>query len=190
MSVSVFTKGSALARSATGKETTRMDATLIRKFIESTQNVFGTMLQSTVSFGAPAPTGTLETDGDVSGIIGFSGEVAGAAVIRMPMETALGAVESFCGERFAADTEDFSDAIGELANMICGGAKSNLENSNIDMSCPQVVIGSNHTVQTPSDAVSITIPCTAPQGVFWIEVSIRAGKSAAGAADQSRAAAG
>ncbi|VAX35711.1 hypothetical protein MNBD_PLANCTO03-1578 [hydrothermal vent metagenome] len=167
-----------------------MDAALIRKFIEATQNLFGTMLQSTVSFGTPAPTGQIETDGDVSGIIGFSGDVAGATVIRMPMATALAVVESFCGEKFGEETEDFADAIGELANMICGGAKSNLENTNIDISCPQVVIGSHHTVQTPSDAVSITIPCNAPQGVFWIEISIRTGNAAAGAANQSRAATG
>lgn len=167
-----------------------MDATLIRRFIEATQNVFGTMLQSTVSFGKPGPTGTIAAVGDVSGIIGFSGDVAGAAVIRMPMDTALGVVESLCGERFEAETEDFADAIGELANMICGSAKSNLDTSCVNISCPQVVVGKDHKVQKPSDAVSITIPCNAPQGAFAIEISIRAAAASGAANRSSRAAAG
>jgi CheY-specific phosphatase CheX len=65
-----------------------MDATLIRRFIEATQNVFETMLGTSVKFGKPGPTGRVASDGDVSGIIGFSGDVAGAAVIRLPMRTA------------------------------------------------------------------------------------------------------
>jgi chemotaxis protein CheX len=167
-----------------------MDATLIRRFIESTQNVFGTMLHSTVTFGKPGPTGQVASVGDVSGIIGFSGDVAGAAVIRMPMATALGVVESFCGQKFDAESEDFADAIGELANMICGSAKSNLDSSCVNISCPQVVLGKDHRVQKPSDAVSITIPCNAPQGGFWIEISIRAAAANGAAGRPSRAAAG
>lgn len=167
-----------------------MDATLIRRFIEATQNVFGTMLQSTVGFGKPGPTSHVPSVGDVSGIIGFSGDVAGAAVIRMPMETAAKVVASFCGEAFGPDTEDFADAIGELANMICGNAKSNLDTSCVNISCPQVVIGKDHRVQKPSDAVCITIPCTAPQGTFSIEISIRAAAAGGSVGAPSHAAAG
>lgn len=169
-----------------------MDAVLIRRFIEATQNVFGTMLGSSVSFGTPGPTGRdTHTDCDVSGIIGFTGNVAGAAVIRFPMATALKVVEALSGEAFDADSEDFSDAIGEMANMICGSAKSKLDNPNVSISCPQVVLGKDHKIQRPSDAVSLTIPCESPQGAFLIEVSIRAEASAAaGTTDHGARAAG
>jgi chemotaxis protein CheX len=163
-----------------------MDAVLIDNFIDATQNVFGTMLRSTVSFGTPGPSGSVPSSADVSSIIGFSGDFAGAAVVRLPMETALGIVESLCGGTFGADSDDFADAIGELANMICGGAKSSLAGSSISISCPQVVIGMDHRVRTPSDAVSITIPCTSPQGTFSIEVSIRAGVAVSNAASRTR----
>lgn len=155
-----------------------MDATLIRRFIEATQHVFGTMLRSTVTFATPAPTANPAEPGDVSGIIGFSGDVAGAAVLRLPMGTASKVVEAFTGSPFGPDTEDFADAIGELANMICGNAKSTLPNSCVSISCPQVIIGRDHKVQKPSDAVSITIPCRSPQGNFALEVSIRAAANA------------
>lgn len=167
-----------------------MDATVIRRFIESTQNVFGTMLRSTVTFGTPAPTSKLAAGGDVSGIIGFSGDVAGAAVIRLPMQTAEGVVKAFTGEDLSSESEDFADAIGELANMICGGAKSNLDGGSVSISCPQVVLGKDHRVQKPSDAVSITIPCNSPQGKFAIEISIRAVGSRSGASRTGHAAAG
>lgn len=167
-----------------------MDATLVRRFIEATQNVFGTMLRSTVTFGAPGPTAQMPSLGDVSGIIGFSGEFAGAAVIRLPLDTASRVVEAFTGETFAPETEDFADAVGELANMICGSAKSTLDNPAVTISCPQVVLGKDHKVQKPSDAVSITIPCNSPQGPFAIEISIRAANAQPGHAARTQAAAG
>jgi CheY-specific phosphatase CheX len=67
--------------------------------------------------------------------------------------------------------------------MICGNAKSKLVNSDVSISCPQVVVGKDHKVQRPSDAVSITIPCESPMGSFAIEVSIRAA-AAQGAQDR------
>lgn len=166
-----------------------MHAVLIRRFIEATQNVFGTMLGTNVTFGTPGPTGNDTIEADVSGIIGFSGDVAGAAVIRFPMATALGVVEALCGEAFDGESEDFSDAIGEVANMICGNAKSNLDGASVSISCPQVVLGKDHKVQRPSDAVSITIPCETPHGMFVIEVSVRAAKAAAAEDQVTRAAA-
>ncbi|MDQ7014139.1 MAG: chemotaxis protein CheX [Planctomycetota bacterium] len=161
-----------------------MHAVLIRRFIEATQNVFGTMVGTNVTFGTPGPTGRDPVEADVSGIIGFSGDVAGAAVIRFPMATALGVVEALCGEAFGGESEDFSDAIGEIANMICGNAKSSLDGANVSISCPQVVLGKDHKVQRPSDAVSITIPCETPHGIFVIEVSVRAAAKASAARDQ------
>ena len=106
------------------------------------------------------------------------------------METAGKGVESCCGEACGADTEDFADAIGERANRICGSAKSNLDSASVNISCPQVVVGKDHKVQKPSDAVSITIPCNAPQGSFSIEVSVRAAASSGAAGRSSHAAAG
>lgn len=156
-----------------------MNAILIRRFIEATQNVFSTMLATDITFDTPKPTNSSESSGDVSSIIGFSGDVAGAAALRFPLQTALELVEAFTGEAFDQDSEDFTDAIGELANMICGGAKSNLDNACVNISCPQVVIGKDHKVQKPSDAISITIPCNTPRGSFAIEVSVRTAASAA-----------
>jgi len=169
-----------------------MNATLIRRFIEATQNVFSTMLATQISFDTPVPTSSLPSTGDVSSIIGFSGDVAGAAALRFPLASALKIVEAFTGEAFDEESEDFADAIGELANMICGGAKSNLDNACVNISCPQVVIGKDHKIQKPSDAISISIPCKTPRGDFFIEVSVRSSDSQKSSisASQPRAAAG
>jgi CheY-specific phosphatase CheX len=74
--------------------------------------------------------------------------------------------------------------------MICGSAKSNLNSSCVNISCPQVVVGKDHKVQKPSDAVCITIPCNAPQGSFSIEISIRAAAATGSAGSSAHAAAG
>ncbi len=81
-----------------------MNAILIRRFIEATQNVFSTMLATDITFDTPRPTNSAESSGDVSSIVGFSGDVAGAAALRFPLQTALELVEAFTGEAFDQDS--------------------------------------------------------------------------------------
>jgi Holliday junction resolvasome RuvABC endonuclease subunit len=45
-------------------------------------------------------------------------------VLAFPTETAERVVSLFCGQQLAAGTPDFADAIGELVNMVSGGAKA------------------------------------------------------------------
>jgi len=67
---------------------------------------------------------------------------------------------------------DFADAIGELANMIAGGAKTQL-GSLASITVPRVVIGSGHVLARLSDVPCIVIPCKTPVGNFAVEVNIK-----------------
>jgi chemotaxis protein CheX len=149
-----------------------MDVRYINPFMESTRQVFDMMLKTSVEFGKPHLTRD-SGQHDVSGIIGMSGDVVGSIVLRFPLNVASGLVARFVGSEMAADSEDFSDAIGELVNMITGAAKARFEGQSVSISCPSVVIGAGHTVARPSDVVCISIPCVVDSGQFCIEVAIR-----------------
>jgi len=167
-----------------------MDASLITPFISSIQNVFSTMMQLPVTVNPPKVKSGAEPSHDVSGIIGMSGDVTGSVVLSFPLETAKRIVALFCGEQMEPGTADFADAIGELVNMVSGGAKAQFpDNRRVSISCPSVVLGANHVVARQTDTPCVLIPCTTDCGELTIEVAIREAAANAGVDSGARAAA-
>ena len=156
-----------------------IEAAHINAFLESTQALFDTMIGLPVTFGTPKIK-----DGnqpyDISGIIGLSGDVVGSVVIGFDRDAAMKIVTEFTGEETQVDSPDFADAIGEVANMIAGGAKAKFAGMSVSIGCPSVITSPNHHVASPSAAASITIPCETTAGRFQIEISFRSVASGAG----------
>jgi chemotaxis protein CheX len=150
-----------------------MDPAFIKPFVASIQNVFSTMMQLPVNVKAPYIKDGKSASYDVSGIIGLSGDVTGCVVLSFPRETAERIVALFCGQQLTADTSDFADAIGELVNMVSGGAKALFKDRKVSISCPSVVIGQSHVVAGQSDLPSIVIPCATDCGELAIEITIQ-----------------
>ena len=166
-----------------------MDSRYIMPFVKSVQNVFETMLQLPVQVSAPElKTGSPTYD--VSAIIAMSGDVDGSVVLSFPTATAERAIALFSGRPLASGSPDFADAVGELVNMISGGAKAQFPGKQVSISCPSVVVGHDHIVQGQKDAVCILIPCACDCGEFAIEVRFkRVGSAAPTAAPEQPAAA-
>lgn len=153
-----------------------MDPAYIKPFIASIQNVFATMLQMPVTTGEPCLKTDHAAENDISGIIGLSGGVRGSVVLSFPTQTAERVVAIFAGQPLQVGTADFADAIGELVNMISGGAKALFPNNGkASISCPSVVIGQNHTLARQSDIPCIVIPCTTDCGSLTIEIALKVG---------------
>ena len=157
-----------------------MDSSYITPFVTVSQNVFQMMLQLSVEVDAPGPKQPGAPSYDVSAIIGMSGDVEGAVVLSFPTPTAERVASLLTGMELDHTHEDFADAIGELVNMISGGAKAQFDGKNVSISCPSVVIGADHTVVGRKDVTCIVIPCRCDCGEFAVEVSIR--QTGAGAA--------
>lgn len=166
-----------------------MDPTFIKPFIASVQNVFTTMLQLPVKVGAPRIKDPGAGCSDVSGIIGMSGDVVGSVVLSFPSQTASRIVSLFTGTQMEPGTSDFSDAVGELVNIVSGGAKAMFTGKKVSISCPSVVCGPNHTVASQSDTPCIVIPCSTDCGDFVIELAIRERANVAGAGASAAASA-
>lgn len=155
-----------------------MDPQYITPFIRSIQNVFSTMLRIPVTINPPSIKKDKSASYDVSGIIGMSGDVVGSVVLSFPKDTAQKLVTAFCGMEFPPDSPDFADAVGELVNMISGSAKGMFADKNVSISCPSVVIGPGHQINTRSDTPCVSIPCSTTHGNLAIEIAIREASAA------------
>ena len=160
-----------------------MDIRYINPFVKSIQNVFKTMLSAEVEFKKPHVMADEEQRPDVSSIIGFSGDATGSVVLSFSKDVAVKAAATFAGAAMEMHTEDFADAIGELANMVAGGAKAEFEGLNINISLPSVIIGEGHEVSRSGVYPRLVIPCNCKFGAFVVGVSMKIQKPAmAGAA--------
>jgi len=146
---------------------------LMVPFVNAIRNVFSTMLRTPVTIQRPVFKAAAVPQYDVSAIIGFSGEVVGSVVVSFPKAVAVKAVAAaFGGIEVAPDSPDFADGVGEITNMIAGGAKKDL-GVNASISCPSVIIGAGHIVARLRDVPCLSIPCESALGAFVVEVSIK-----------------
>ena len=109
-----------------------MDVRYINPFISSITNTFETMCMFKVKLGKPELKAGDEPLSDVSAVIGFSGDAAGSVVVHFDFDTASKVATAFAQTEITPDHADFADALGELANMIAGGAKAQFEGLSIE----------------------------------------------------------
>lgn len=150
-----------------------MNIQFINAFIQAIENVYETMLHMKVQVGQPTLKKGAEPRYDVSGIIGISGDVVGVIVLSFPVKVAEQIASTFTGGEVTVDHEDFSDAIGEVVNMVSGNAKAKMPNTQSSISCPTVIVGEKHQVMHLRQYPAIELPCTCPAGEFVLEVSLK-----------------
>lgn len=156
-----------------------MDVRYINPFLKSVRNTFQTMCNLVLEVGKPELKAKDEPKTDVSAIIGFSGDAAGAVVLHFSFETAAKIAGIFAGTQIDPNHPDFADALGELANMVAGGAKCQFEGLDISISLPSVIVGKNHNVSASKNAPRLVIPCVTKAGTFFMEVGMVLGKTPA-----------
>jgi chemotaxis protein CheX len=122
--------------------------------------------------------------GDIAGIIGLSqagsqGGITGSVVVSFPNSLARRIVSRLMGEEAETLPKDLlMDGIGEVANMVGGGAKRLLAGTSyrFDISTPTVLVGHAVNLYNPPDTVSIACEFLAhPQWpeTFLIELATR-----------------
>ena len=148
-----------------------MDVRYINPFMDSVKHLFKTMLKTELILSKPVLT-VDDIHADASAVIGFSGGATGSVVLCFPMSTALKAASAFAGIEMTKDHEDFADALGELANIVAGQAKSKLEGFNISISLPSVILGKKHAVLQSKQKPRLAIPCDSSLGRFTVEVAM------------------
>lgn len=150
-----------------------MKAEFINSFITVTTNVIETMTSVSVVAGKPQLKTTRSTSGIVTGVIGLTSDhLAATIVLSFEESTILGIVTAMFGEPITSITPEVCDAVGELTNMICGGAKGQLTRgeTKFNMATPTVISGKNLEISQLGKGPTITIPFSIPAGPFTLEV--------------------
>lgn len=111
--------------------------------------------------------------GDVTGIIGMIGpQVRGSMSITFCKKLATYIMDNMLGERIDEIDDQVLDMVGEMTNMICGGAKNALaeQNYQFEMATPVIVAGSNHVIQHKVEGPKIILTFTSDQGNAYMEI--------------------
>lgn len=151
-----------------------MNVEMINPFISSLLNVINTMTQMTATTGKPfiKREGNDDAKGVISGVIGLVGkEIRGSMSITFSESVILQIASQMLGEEFTKINNDIADAVGEITNMVTGGARKALsEKFKFAMAIPTVIMGTDHVVAHKSSNPIIVIPFETDFGKFFIEV--------------------
>ncbi len=150
-----------------------MDERLIEAFRGATTNTFRDMFGVEVS--ASKPTELSAKDGhswDITALVGLAGEVQGVVAIRLPGPVVTALLEK-SGIEVADEGERSSmqsGLVGEMSNIIAGGASSGAAGLEFEIAPPVVVRGPNHRIDWPAIGPVISIAFSSPVGPFEVAI--------------------
>ena len=149
-----------------------MDVKHINPFIKATLNVLTTMASTEANAGKPYLKKDHVAKGDLSGLIGLTGDVKGTISVSFAEKCILSIVSKMFGEEKKEVDEEIQDAVGEISNMISGQARQELEELGLTLKAaiPSVVMGKDHTIMHITAHPVMAIPFATDNGDFTIEV--------------------
>jgi len=150
-----------------------MNAEFINPFIAALRNVLSTMAQIELVPGKPQKKTDTTAQGDVSGLIGMVGDdITGSLSITFETSVALKVMQNMLGEQLEKVNDDVADMVGEITNMIYGGAKNELGKLgyNFGMATPVVVFGKDHTLSHTASGRKLIMPFASDHGKIFLEM--------------------
>ena len=151
-----------------------VDVNLINPFIAATTNA----LEMMAMCKPERKKVYLKTDntliGDISGIMGLSGDVSGSIIISFKKDAACTVVGNMLGVTYTEINEEVKDGIQEIVNLVAGQAKSMLTDTeyHFQISIPTCIIGANHQVNHKKGVPCIVAEFALDGHDFTVEVSI------------------
>ncbi|TRZ76623.1 MAG: hypothetical protein D4R93_03020 [Deltaproteobacteria bacterium] len=152
-----------------------MDVKFINPFLNGTIEVIKKM-----AFVEPRPgkaylKHTSVAHGDVSGIIGITGDMIGSLAVSFGESCICHLIGSMVGESYVEANQEVFDGVGEMTNMISGVARTYLEKEGMHVyaAIPSIVYGKNHTINHILKSPSIVIPFETDHGSFVVDVCIK-----------------
>ncbi len=147
-----------------------MQVEYINPFIASLKHTFHTMLSCEAHRGHMVLKEDNRSQHQISGVIGLSGKAVGTVVVSFSESVALKAASTMLLAEFTEINDEVLDAVGELTNIVAGGAKAELEEYHLMSSLPNVITGCGHEIHFPSDVTPVSIPFDTDWGPLTLEV--------------------
>lgn len=153
-----------------------MKVEYINPFINSVNNTIETMLGVKAERSAPFVKDNLLARGDVSGLIGFADKnISGSVALSFPTGTALKIYRMMMGETVFKINSDVQDTVGELTNIVCGGAKQEFAKIGLSfhISIPSIIVGKGHQITHKQHTPVVVIPFSIEQSPFAMEITMK-----------------
>ncbi len=151
---------------------TCMKADLLRPFVDAATAVLETMAFTPAHAGQPYVKKDSLAKGDVTGVVGLTGEACGTVSVSFTEGSILPIVSNMLGETIEEMNDEIRDAVGEIANMISGQSRKILEEDGrlVDAAIPTVIMGKNHSIGHMRRQSVTAIPFATDHGEFTIEL--------------------
>ncbi len=152
-----------------------MNVEFINPFLESIIKVLATMANTEAIPGKPFLKSDRCAKGDVTGVIGLAGDKArGSLAITFTEPAVLHIISRMLGEEIQQVDSSVADGVGEITNMVTGGAKKILSEKGytFSMAIPTMIVGKNHTISHQTSGRIVCIPFETVAGSFFVEVCL------------------
>ncbi len=149
---------------------------LARPFVQATIHVLSTMSGLTPAPGTPYVKKNSVAQGDVSAIVGITGDKVGSISVTFTKGCAIALVKGMLGDDIQDILQDTKDAVGEITNMISGQARGTLAEMGLVFqgSTPSVILGDNHTLSHCAKGPVVAVPFDTEYGPFTLEFCVDA----------------
>ena len=151
--------------------TTTLYENITEDVINSTKEIFSTMIPIEIKTEASFYQNEAMISTDVMSLVSFTGEHSGIVAVFCSKEIALKITSSMLGMEITEFNQDTKDAIGEVTNMIAGSLKNRVSDTfgAMHLSVPIVIAGADLTISSSSgDSVKITPSVTYNSQNSWL----------------------
>jgi len=151
-----------------------IDIVMINALLHSLYTIFSTMVRLEIHPGIPSIKQDNIAHGIATGLIAMNSEGLKGSVALSLSLPAIGQISlSMLGEEFTSLNKDATDLVGELTNMLVGGAKRILSEKghDFDMHTPQLLMGDDHEVVHYCHGQTILLPVQIKDDEFYIEMN-------------------
>ena len=147
---------------------------LTRYVIESTKEVFSTMVMMEVTDALPLTESVTHFHCSITGMVGLAGKYSGMLSIHCPRQFALQITSNMLGMPVEDVGDDVNDALGEIANMLGGSVKQILSKGGLDisLSIPTVISGEEYTINSMNDSDCVVIPFESDDLRFLVSLKL------------------
>jgi chemotaxis protein CheX len=147
------------------------NAEIARPFVKAVREILDTMAGISATAGKPYVKEDHVAKGDVSAIVGVTGDKVGTISVTFTRSCAIALVRGMLGDDVHDILQDTQDAVGEVTNMVSGQARAGLRALGISLqgSTPTVIVGDGHVIRHISPSPVVAIPFASKDGEFTVE---------------------
>mgnify|MGYP001565675013 CR=1 FL=1 len=154
-----------------------MDVEYINPFLVSIRNVLHEIIpEIQIQRGQLAKRNAPMVSLGCASLVGIVGSIEGRVVLDMTKETAIAIAGAMNDETFTQFDFMVSSTINEMANMICGGAITILNNmgKHLDISAPTIFVGKDLELYDSNLLKeAVVVPIHTNFGDIFVNVAIR-----------------